>query len=170
MAKYNSILCAQMGEWVEQNGLMEYGGAPLVSFLDAFHIDQRSYYNWLRDKSDFAETIQKAKDKFRASLATKLVESLAKAAQGYEAETTRTEYVSDKSGKPIISKQIKEKKPVAPNVGAAIFLLTNVAPEWKNRQTSEVTGAEGEPLLSQPITISINEAKPQQEQEKGNEE
>lgn len=165
MAKYNSILCQQMGEWVEQNGLMDFGGASLTSFLDAFHIDQRSYYNWLRDKSDFAETIQKAKEVWRGKLAETLVKSLARAAQGYDAETTRTEYVSDPTGKPIISKQIKEKKPVAPNVGAAIFLLTNVSPEWKNRQTNEVTGAEGEPLIAQPITISINEAKPQ---EKGN--
>jgi len=155
--KYNATLAYKMGEWVAAHGLIEYGGAPLHSFLDTFKIDQRTYYRWLRDNAEFAETLQNAKERYKANLSVKLVDSLARAAQGYEAETTRTEYVSDREGKPVISKQIKERKPVPPNVGAAIFLLTNLSAEWKNRQTNEVTGAGGEALFSQPVTIRIHE-------------
>lgn len=156
--KYNTTLAYKMGEWVAAHGLIEYGGAPLHSFLDTFKIDQRTYYRWLRDNAEFAETLQNAKERYKANLSVKLVDSLARAAQGYEAETTRTEYVSDREGKPVISKQIKERKPVPPNVGAAIFLLTNLSTEWKNRQTNELTGAGGGDLFTQPVTIRIHEA------------
>ena len=158
MAKYNATTAYQMGEWIAEHGLIEFGGAMLITYLETFHIDQRTHYRWLRDNADYAELIQKAKERYKQKLSVKLVESLAKAAQGYDAETTRTEYVSDKQGKPIISKQIKERKPVPPNVGAAIFLLTNLSTEWKNRQTNEVTGAGGEALFAQPVTIRIHEA------------
>lgn len=157
MAKYNSKNITKIAEWVAKNGLIDYGGATLTSFLNEFGIDDMTYYRWMR-KAEFAEMIENAKAQYKANLSVKLVESLAKAAQGYDAETTRTEYVSDKQGKPIISKQIKERKPVPPNVGAAIFLLTNLSTEWKNRQTNEVTGAGGEALFTQPVTIRIHEA------------
>lgn len=41
----------------------------------------------------------------------------------------------DVNGKPRIKKQVKKNIRIEPNVGAAIFLLTNIAPErWKNKR------------------------------------
>lgn len=157
MAKYTTQNLSKIADWVAKNGLIDYGGATLTSFINEFGIDDMTYYRWMR-KTEFAEMIEKAKAQYKANLSVKLVDSLARAAQGYEAETTRTEYVSDREGKPVISKQIKERKPVPPNVGAAIFLLTNLSTEWKNRQTNEITGKDGGELFSQPVTIRIHEA------------
>lgn len=158
--KYNPQLVQEISSWIEENGLIEHGGATFKSLLDEFKIDQRTFYRWM-ERADFAEAITKAKENFKGGLEKKLVDSLAKAAQGFEGTYERTEYVSNAEGKPMISKKIVEKKPVAPSVAANIFLLTNLAPErWKNRQNQEVTGADGEPLAQAPITIQISEAKP----------
>jgi len=158
--KYNPQLVQEIRTWIEENGLIEHGGATFKSLLDAFKVDQRTWYRWM-ERADFAEAITKAKQVFKGSLEKRLVDSLARAAQGYEGTFERTEYVSNAEGKPMISKKIVEKKPVAPSVAANIFLLTNLAPDrWKNRQNQEVTGADGEPLSQAPIQITISEAKP----------
>lgn len=164
--KYKPELVREMVSWVEENGLIDHGGATFKSFCQHFGIDDMTFYKWMH-KSDFSEAIEKAKDIFKSRLEKKLVDSLARAAEGYTAETSRTEYVNDPNGKPIINKKIVEKKPVAPNVAAAIYLLGNLSPErWKNRQSSEITGADGEPLSQSPITIQISEAGKKVEVEK----
>lgn len=147
-------------EWIKENGLQDYGGATLTSLTDAFKIDRNTFYSWMR-KPAFSASIENAKEVFKSNLEKKLVDSLAKAAEGYVATYERTEYVNSADGKPIINKKIVEKKPVVPSVAANIYLLGNINPEkWKNRQSSEVTGADGEPLAQAPITIQISEAKP----------
>jgi len=43
------------------------------------------------------------------------------------------------AGRPEIKKQTKTKKHVEPNVGAGIFILSNIAPErWQNTQRNDV--------------------------------
>ena len=120
-------------EWVREHGLIDYGGATLTEFCNAMRIDNKTYYAWMA-KTEFSEAIKKAKILFRDSLEEDIVKSLANAAKGYEYTQTTTEY-TDVNGKPCIKKQVKKNIKVEPNVGAAIFLLTNVAPDrWKNRQ------------------------------------
>lgn len=49
-----------------------------------------------------------------------------------------TEY-TDSDGKPKIKKQTKKNIEEPPNVGAAIFLLTNINPQkWQNRSKSNI--------------------------------
>ena len=126
-------------EWVRENGLIDNGGAKFVDFCNAMCIDQRSFYRWLDLKdnplaAEFADAIKKAKEEFKDSLVKDLVVSLAKSAKGYRWQKKRTEY-KDVNGKPQIVKQIVEDVDVPPNTGAAIFLLTNIAPDkWKNKQ------------------------------------
>lgn len=126
-------------EWVRENGLIDNGGAKFGDFCNAMCIDQRSFYRWLDLKdnplaAEFAEAIKKAKDEFKDSLVKDLVLSLAKSAKGYTWTRTKTEY-RDVNGKPKIVKQTKEDVNVPPNTGAAIFLLTNIAPDrWQNKQ------------------------------------
>lgn len=150
MAKYNKDMVQACADWVRENGLMDYGGATLTDFCNAMSIDDQTYYRWLC-KVEFAEAIKKAKEAFRSNLEKDIVKSLANSAKGYEYEQYTTEY-TDVNGKPKIKKQVKKNIRVEPNVGAAIFLLTNIAPDrWKNKQDSNVSVKEN----SEPIQIEI---------------
>ena len=137
-------------DWVRKNGLIDFGGATLTDFCKAMGIEDQTYYRWL-DKVEFVESIKKAKEAFRSTLENDIVKSLANSAKGYEYEQYTTEY-TDVNGKPKIKKQVKKNIRVEPNVGAAIFLLTNIAPDrWKNKQDSNVSVKED----SEPIQIEI---------------
>ena len=133
-------------DWVRKNGLIDFGGATLTDFCKAMGIEDQTYYRWL-DKVEFVEAIKKAKEAFRSTLENDIVKSLANSAKGYEYEQYTTEY-TDVNGKPKIKKQVKKNIRVEPNVGAAIFLLTNIAPDrWKNKQDNNVKiEDEGEPI------------------------
>lgn len=162
MAKYNKEMIQRCADWVSENGLMEYGGAKLMDFCKAFGIDDMTYYAWMK-RSEFSEAIKKAKEKFKDSLETDIVKSLANAAKGYEYTQTQTEY-KDTSGLPKIVKQTKKNIRVEPNVGAAIFLLTNIAPErWKNKRDNTVDiRTDGEPFKGfdfLPYTPEADELK-----------
>ena len=150
MAKYNKDMVQACADWVRKNGLIDYGGATLTDFCNAMRIDNKTYYAWI-NKTEFSEAIKKAKESFRGSLEKDIVKSLANAAKGYEYEQYTTEY-TDVNGKPKIKKQVKKNIRVEPNVGAAIFLLTNIAPDrWKNKQDSTVSVKED----NEPIQIEI---------------
>ena len=125
-------------KWVAENGLMEHGGARLKDFCAHFGIDSQTYYRWL-ENADFADAIKKGKNEFKEKLEQRLVESLSKAACGYEFEETKTEYEGKK-----VKKKIVTVKNVEANVGAAIFLLTNISPDrWRNKQTGTDVKTEG---------------------------
>lgn len=139
MAKYNKGMVQACARWVRENGLMDFGGATLSDFCKAMSIDNKTYYAWM-GKSEFSESIKRAKEIFRDGLERDIVKSLANAAKGYDYTQTSTEY-TDVNGQPRIKKQVKKNIHVEPNVGAAIFLLTNLAPErWKNKQRQELAG------------------------------
>lgn len=130
---------AECAQWVAENGLGEYGGALIKEFCEEFGIDRTTYYEWLKNPT-FSTSIQKAKQAFKDNLEKSIVVSLVKAARGYTYEKTKTELGTDKNGQVVIKKKTSEKVQVAPNIGAAVFLLTNLAGEqWKNKQNSEVT-------------------------------
>lgn len=150
MAKYSKDMVQACADWVRKNGLIDFGGATLTDFCKAMGIEDQTYYRWL-DKVEFVEAIKKAKEAFRSTLENDIVKSLANSAKGYEYEQYTTEY-TDVNGKPKIKKQVKKNIRVEPNVGAAIFLLTNIAPDrWKNKQDSTVSVKED----NEPIQIEI---------------
>ena len=150
MAKYSKDMLQACADWVRKNGLIDFGGATLTDFCKAMGIEDQTYYRWLA-KVEFVEAIKKAKEAFRSTLENDIVKSLANSAKGYEYEQYTTEY-TDVNGKPKIKKQVKKNIRVEPNVGAAIFLLTNIAPDrWKNKQDSNVSVKED----SEPIQIEI---------------
>lgn len=150
MAKYSKDMVQACTDWVRKNGLIDFGGATLTDFCKAMGIEDQTYYRWL-DKVEFVEAIKKAKEEFRSTLEYDIVKSLANSAKGYEYEQYTTEY-TDVNGKPKIKKQVKKNIRVEPNVGAAIFLLTNISPyRWKNKQDSAVSVNENK----DPIQIEI---------------
>lgn len=126
-------------QWIRENGLIDFGGAKVEDFCKAVDIQKTTFYRWIKNDKTFATAIKEAKEEFKSRLETDLVESLARAAKGYTYTKTRTEYGTDKNGTPIIKKQSSENVDVAPNIGAAIFLLTNINGEkWRNKQSQEV--------------------------------
>lgn len=144
-----------MSAWVSANGLMDYGGARLKDFCATFGISHETYFQWLK-KDEFFESIKKAKEDFKGALERDIVKSLANAAKGYEYVQTQTEY-KDVGGQPKIVKQTKKNIRVEPNIGAGIFLLTNIAPgRWQNKQKQEVSGEVGTGLN---ITVSNEDDK-----------
>lgn len=161
-------------DWVRKNGLIDFGGATLTDFCKVMGIDDQTYYRWLC-KAEFAEAIKKAKEAFRGTLEKDIVDSLANSAKGYEYDQYTTEY-TDVNGKPKIKKQIKKNIRVEPNVGAAIFLLTNIAPErWKNRQDAKTdistNGKDiGQQIVFSPTPLSEQDIKELKEIQNGNQE
>ncbi|MCD7721309.1 MAG: hypothetical protein LUI09_03675 [Prevotellaceae bacterium] len=136
--KLKKKLVDEMCQWVAENGLMDYGGASLKEFLENFVIDQKTYYNWLK-KSEFSDALEKAKQVYLDSLERRIVSSLGRAAMGGEWEEVRQEFREGEDGKPHPVRMTKTKKKIEPNVGAAVFLLTNRFPErWQNKQVADV--------------------------------
>lgn len=130
-------------KWVRENGLKDNGGATITSLCRHFGIAEMTFGRWMKRK-DFADAINSAKQHFADNLERDLVASLAKSAKGYSYVKRKTEYTSDKNGNPVIKKQTTEDVDVQPNVGAAIFLLTNIAPErWQNKiqQQADIQGS-----------------------------
>lgn len=123
--------------WVRENGLKDNGGATITSLCRHFGIAEMTFGRWMQKKT-FADAINSAKQHFEDNLERDLVQSLARAAKGYTYVKRKTEYTSDKDGRLVIKKQTTEDVDVQPNVGAAIFLLTNIAPErWVNKQQTQ---------------------------------
>lgn len=145
--KITTELTAEIEQWVRENGLRDYGGATVASLCKHFGISDKSYQRWMKRK-DFADAINEAKQHYAENIEHDLVVSLSKAAKGYSYVKRKTEYTSDKNGNPVIKKQTTEDVDVQPNVGAAIFLLTNIAPErWQNKQQQQ-TDVQGSLSLS----------------------
>ena len=137
MSKLSEELINDITRWVRENGLIDCGGATLVSLCRTFAVSDRTFHRWMKRK-DFADAIADAKKYYAEHLEHDLVASLAKSAKGYSYVKRKTEYTSDKDGRPVIKKQTTEDVDVQPNVGAAIFLLTNIAPErWVNKQQTQ---------------------------------
>lgn len=140
-AKYSKEKVAECEEWVSKHGLTDYGGAMLKEFCKEMDIDNKTYYKWMKVKDDFREAIERAKEHFKSTLTHDLTISLAEAAKGYEHEELITDYVPNptNSNQPVIRSMRKRKVHYPPNVGAAIFLLTNLDPEhYQNRQRNDI--------------------------------
>lgn len=153
--KYSESKAKECFSWVEHNGLYpQKCGAPIKVFCEAMGIGDDAYYEWMKKYAEFNEGIKKAQAVFAEKAETKVVDSLFRKAVGYEYETQRAEAaprkvvtfdkatgrkVKEELGSLTTVKVVKEKIVVAPDTAAAIFLLTNIAPEkWKNYQRAEI--------------------------------
>lgn len=137
--KYSIALAKECAEWVMENGLREYGGASVKEFCARFGISDHTYENWMNQRPEFAEMIAAAKAVYKAGLERRIVRSLGRVAVGFDWKQTSTEKTVDTDGKEHVRKVTEKNMKELPNVGAAVFLLTNLAPErWKNRQVQDV--------------------------------
>ena len=107
-------------------------------------ISESSFYEWVNKIPEFSEALKNARKEFRAGIIKELETSLWKRATGFEFDETKTDYVAENDGKPIIIKQTKIKKFIPPDTGALVFALTNLDPEnWKNRQDNRLSVDDG---------------------------
>ena len=140
--KKSASLFQRAEEWISKHGLIEYGGAQLQDFCKELGINDKTYRRWLVEEENFKQAIERAKEFYKQSLTHELHETLSMVATGYEREETETEYRPNPKdpNKPTITKMKKKKVFYQPNVGAAIFLITNLDPEhYQNKQNNNVT-------------------------------
>ena len=166
--KLNATKIAEAEAWVEKNGLIPQPcGASLRQFCEAMGIDQRTYYRWSKS-AVFADALTRAREKFRVTTVRDVENALVKAARGVDftkvKEEARAETVVEfdpKTGKKVREttgqlktiKATRETYYYPPNVEAAKFVLTNLAPEdWKLKQEVNHSGT-----LEQKVVVESKE-------------
>lgn len=129
MAKYNEEIKEMFVEHL-RNG---------VSFKDAaaaVGVSLSQAYEWRATKPEFAEEVKKANRIFRETMLRPVENALLKRALGFSYEEVKTETFPD--GTERITKTTKQ---VAPDTGAAIFILCNVSDGvWRNKVEQKVEG------------------------------
>lgn len=155
--KLNADLIKRMAAWVEENGLFpEPCGASLREFCKTFGIDDASYRRWMQ-RADFADALARARAKFRTRTVHEVENAIIAAAKGVNYEKTRQEgkqvpkvvktydpvtgklVREETTFEMIATKAVKERVYYPPDVRAAQFVLTNLAPDkWKDRQDKNV--------------------------------
>lgn len=117
-------------------------------------LNEGTFYRWKSENEEFCEAIKNAMDERQDEVVGTLEKSLIKKANGYTVTECRTEYAMCK-GKLNKIKESKTIKEIAPDTGALVFALTNLAPEkWQNKQRQEISGEGGEPFK---IVVSDND-------------
>lgn len=110
-------------------------------------IDERTFYRWLTDESQFSQLVQRAREVGEKKSIAKVEQSLLDLALGFEYEEVATEYesrpnpdtTSQEKYIPVIKKQKRTKKRVVQSIEAIRFYLSNKCPEvWKNRTDGNI--------------------------------
>jgi len=168
--KLNAAKIAEAAAWVERNGLYPQPcGASVKDFCAAMGIDQATYHRWEKIAS-FASVLSRAREVFRTTTIRDVENALIKAAKGVDFTKEKTEAKAEKvveydpkTGKKVkeymgdakVVKATRETMYYPPDIKAAIFVLTNMAPDtWKQKQETTLQG-NGEPIA---ITLADNAA------------
>lgn len=170
MAKYSKRKVREICSLIRKDS---YTIAEICSLTG---ISESTFYEWKANKPEFSEAIKKAEEKFDELLVAEAKKSLMKLVQGYTVQEKKTVTADsgkkNEDGKPIV--KVKEHtvvdKHYQPNPTAIIFTLTNRDPEnWKNRQSTELTGKGGKDLEPAVIVLPSNNRDIPQENTQTNE-
>lgn len=149
MAKYNKKMVERIV------GLIKSDTYTIAEICRQVGINQKTFHEWVNTREDFALAVEEAREELMQSMVIEAKKSLRKKIQGYDVTETRTVTVPssklDKEGNPLskIKEQITKKKHIAADTTAIIFTLTNGDPDhWRNRQSTEVTGKDGQDLFA----------------------
>ena len=119
-------------------------GANDKEMADFFQVTESTLNLWKREHKAFSESLTRGKMLADAEIA----KSLYHRAKGYEHVETITATFQGK-----ITDTMDVIKHYPPDTPAATLWLKNRQPDkWRDKQEIEHTGANGEPLLSGPIT------------------
>lgn len=145
MSKYCPEIVSAICELIEKDSYTDKEICQNVG------INQDTYITWKNEKPEFSERIKKAEQVYLKSIATAAKKSLLKKIEGYTVQEKRTVYSSEvKDGqlKPKIKEQTITDKHYQPDTVAIIFALCNQdSDNFKNKQSTEVTGKDGSPLI-----------------------
>jgi transposase len=157
MAKYNSEIAKRICKLVEKDSYTDKEICDLVGIAES------TFYEWKAKKPEFSEAIKKAERKFLKYIASEAKKSLLKKIQGYTVQEKKTVYASqliDGKASPKIKEQTVTDKHYQPDTVAIIFALTNQDGEnFKNRQSTELTGVNGKDLVLSPVIMTKEEVK-----------
>lgn len=154
--KYTEKSIAEARVWIETHGVSQPGGCTIRQCCEALGISDDTWRAWL-NKPEFADMVQEAQAVFHKNTVKEVENALLRAALGYNATNTRKDVTTDKEadakGNPVIVRQVEkevtETRHIAPNVGAAIFLLCNMEPErWQQKQSTDLNVGGTLPQLS----------------------
>lgn len=153
MAKYTKKRVKHICDLISKDS---YTIAEICS-LSKINID--TYYDWLKNKPEFSEAINKAKEAYDQLLVREAKKSMMKKIQGYTVDEAKTVFEPKDKANPEAKPRIKEqtiiKKHYQPDSVLIMFALTNKASEeFKNKHSTEVTGKDGAPLVPK-ITIEV---------------
>jgi hypothetical protein len=135
MAKYSKEIVGKITDLIQKDSY------TITEICKAVRISTETYFQWLK-KSDFSESIKKAKEAFNERIKVDAEKSLVKMINGYDVTETKTVYTKtrDKSQKLQVKEQTHTVKHIQPNPALIIFALTNRDPDkWKNKQYTDVT-------------------------------
>jgi transposase-like protein len=149
MAKYSKKMVAKIV------GLLKSDTYTIAEICRQVGISTQTYHEWVNTREDFALAVEEAREELMQSMVIEAKKSLRKKIQGYDVTETKVVTVpsnqktQDGKEKPRIKEQTTTKKHIQPDTAAIIFTLTNGDPEhWRNRQSTEVTGKDGQDLFA----------------------
>lgn len=127
-------------------------GATDKEVSDFFGVDVRTIYRWKHDYDDFCQALKMGKE----IADERVARSLYQRAIGYEQEEVKI--FCDKGSTVYAPFTAK----VAPDTTAAIFWLKNRRPdEWRDKTSTEHTGADGKPIQFERIErVIVDPANP----------
>ena len=143
--------------WVEQHGLFPQAcGAAVKEFCEFLGIKDTTYRRWL-EKVDFVDAITRARAEFADRTVREVENALVRAALGVDYEKTKEkgrafdEVVKEydpvtgnliretKTKKMVTVEATRERVYYPPDVKAAQFVLTNLAPDkWQDKRKNDV--------------------------------
>lgn len=154
MAKYSKKLVERITELIRSDSY------TIAEICQIVGLSKDTYYRWLKEKSDFSDTIKRAEEEFTQDVLVECKKSLRKLITGYTVDEVKTIYQNSKDDKPKIKEKTIIKKHFQPSLGAIIHFQTNNDPEnWRNKQNVEVTGKNGKDLVPEPIVIEIIDSR-----------
>lgn len=128
------------GKWLEPDGLILLKGWARDGLTEEqiahnMGISRSTLNEWKNRYPDISDTLKKGKE----VVAYEVENALYKRALGFTAEEITEEIRKDAKGKTIEKHVKRVKKQVAPDTGAAIFLLKNLRPDkWRDKQDHAV--------------------------------
>lgn len=158
---YSNEFKQEIFKFVEKHGLRtkDMGlGVTQKALCEKFGIDENTIHDWLMNQ-DFSDSIKRANSVFRAARVDRCVDNLQRRADGYA--DTKVVSKGKKDGDTFIatSSEVVTVN-IPPDVGANIFILTNIDPEhWKNPMKIEAKAditSRGQPLN---LSVVDKEAK-----------
>ena len=142
MAKYNKKRVKHICDLISKDSY------TIAEICASVGISESCFYNWQVNIVEFGEAIACARQKFDEILVKEAKNSLRKKVNGYDVSESKTVYTNNSDGKPKIKEKTTIKKHIQPDTVAILAVLTNKAPdEYKNRQSTELTGKDGKDLF-----------------------